>query len=54
MSNIADETRWLDATAQADLVRTGQVSSRELTEASIERIESIDPKLNAEIGRAHV
>ncbi len=47
MSNIADETRWLDATAQADLVRTGQVSSRELTDAAIERIESVDPKLNA-------
>jgi len=46
MSNIADETRWLDATAQADLVRTGQVSSSELTEAAITRIESIDPKLN--------
>lgn len=47
MGSVADETRWLDATAQADLVRTGQVSARDLTDAAIERIESIDPQLNA-------
>ena len=46
MGTIADDTRWLDATAQADLVRSGQVSARELTEAAIQRIEEIDPKLN--------
>lgn len=46
MGSIADDTRWLDATAQADLVRRGEVTSRELTEAAITRIDSIDPSLN--------
>ena len=39
----------LDATAQADLVRAGEVSSRELVEASIERIEALNGDLNAVI-----
>ena len=47
MSSLADETRWLDATAQAELVADGKVSPAELVEAAIERIERIDPKLNA-------
>ena len=47
MGTIADDTRWLDATAQADLVRRGEVTSHELTEAAIARIEAIDPQLNA-------
>jgi amidase len=32
---------------QAELVRTGEVSSRELTELYLERIERIDPQLNS-------
>ena len=47
MGTLADDTRWLDATAQADLVRAGQVSARELTDAAIERIETLNPVLNA-------
>ncbi|MGH2716066.1 MAG: amidase family protein, partial [Thermoleophilaceae bacterium] len=39
----------LDATAHAELVRTGEVSSRELLEASIERIEALNGELNAVI-----
>jgi amidase len=39
----------LDATAQADLVRAGEVSPRELVEASIERIEAVNGELNAVI-----
>src|SRR5918997_724071 len=39
----------LDATAQADLVRAGEVSPRELAEASIERIEALNGELNAVI-----
>jgi amidase len=39
----------LDATAQADLVRSGEVSPRELVEASIERIEALNGDLNAVI-----
>ena len=44
-----DETTWLDATAQAELVRRGEVSPRELAEAAIARIEAVNPKLDAVI-----
>src|SRR6202789_1728046 len=43
------ETTWLDATAQADLVRRGEASPAELTEAAIARIEAVNPKLDAVI-----
>jgi amidase len=43
------ETTWLDATAQAGLVRSGEVSPKELTEAAIARIEALNPQLNAVI-----
>ena len=39
----------LDATAQADLVRRGELSAAELVEAAIERVERLDPQLNAVI-----
>ncbi|MCU1486207.1 MAG: 6-aminohexanoate hydrolase [Actinomycetia bacterium] len=39
----------LDATAQAELVRTGEVSPKELVAAAIERIERTNPALNAVI-----
>lgn len=44
-----DEATWLDATAQADLVRRGEVSPAELAEAAIARIEAVNPKLDAVI-----
>ena len=37
----------LDATAQAELVRTKQVKPSELIEAAIERIERLNPQINA-------
>ena len=43
------ETTWLDATAQADLVRRGEVSPKELVEEAIARIETVNPKLDAVI-----
>lgn len=39
----------LDGTAQAELVRSGQVSPLELVDAAIARIESANPQLNAVI-----
>ena len=45
----ADELATLDAVAQADLVKKGEVSPRELVEAAIKRIEAVNPKLNAVI-----
>ena len=44
---MADELANLDATAQADLVRTGAATPSELVDAAIARIEK-------QIGRAHV
>lgn len=41
----------LDGTAQAELVRKGEVSAAELVEAAIARIEKFDPQLNAVIHR---
>lgn len=51
MTSLADETRWMDATDQAALVRDGTVSPAELLEAAIERIEALDPALNAVVIR---
>jgi amidase len=46
---MTDEFAWLDATAQAELVRKGEVTPAELVDAAIARIEAIDPALNAVI-----
>ena len=42
-----EDIAWLDATAQAELVRNKEVTPLELVEAAIERIERLNPKLNA-------
>jgi amidase len=47
MSSLADDTRWLDATAQSELVASGKVSPLEMVNAAIERVELYDSKLNA-------
>jgi amidase len=39
----------LDATAQAELVRDGSISPTELVDAAIERVEKLNPELNAVI-----
>jgi amidase len=44
-----EDLSLLDATAQAELVHTGQASPAELIEAAIERIERLNPTLNAVI-----
>ncbi len=51
LSSLAADTRWLDATAQADLVASGDVSSVELVGAAIERIEALNEPLNAVVIR---
>jgi amidase len=43
------ETTWLDATAQADLVRSGEISPEDLVTAAIDRIEAVNPQLDAVI-----
>ncbi|HVU74647.1 MAG TPA: amidase [Mycobacteriales bacterium] len=42
---------WLDGVAQAELVRKGHASPRELVDAAIDRIEALDPQLNAVVHR---
>ena len=41
------ELAQMDATAQAELVRSGEASPSELVEAAIERAERLNPELNA-------
>lgn len=47
LSGLAGETRWMDAVDQALLVKSGQVSAPELVEAAIERIQALNPNINA-------
>ena len=44
---IPEDIAFLDATAQAELVRNKEVKPIELVEAAIERIEQLNPTLNA-------
>jgi amidase len=52
MSN-PDEFATLDATAQAELVRKKEVKPIELVEAAIERIEKVNPQLNAVVTKMY-
>ena len=42
-----DELAFAGVVRQAELIRAGEVSSRELVELYLERIERLDPELNA-------
>jgi amidase len=46
---MSSDIAFLDATAQAELVRTEQVSPAELVDGAIARIEKLNPQLNAVI-----
>lgn len=46
---LPSDLNRLDATAQAELVRSGETSPRELVDAAIARIEATNPELNAVI-----
>ena len=46
---MTDDLAWRDATEQAELVRTGEVSASELVDAALGRIEALNPQLNAVI-----
>ncbi|HXU09656.1 MAG TPA: amidase, partial [Blastocatellia bacterium] len=47
--SLSNETAWMDATAQADLISRKEVTPTELVEAAIERIERVNPQINAVI-----
>jgi amidase len=51
MGAMADPLSLLDATAQAELVRRGELKPLELVDAAIARIERLDPELGAVITR---
>jgi len=44
-----DDFAWMDATAQAELVRRGDVTPTDLLEATLARIDALNPALNAVI-----
>ncbi len=46
---MSDDFAHLDATALAELVRSGEVSPVELAEAAIARVETLNPEINAVI-----
>jgi len=46
---MSDDTAWLDATGQAEMVRNKEVSPSELVGEAIARIEKLNPELNAVI-----
>ena len=41
------ELYWLDASAQAELIRTGQVSAVEVMQSHLDRIVAVNPTVNA-------
>lgn len=47
MAGLAEQTRWLDATAQAELVESGEVKPSELVAAAVERAAQVNPAINA-------
>ena len=49
MSDMSD-LAFLDATAQAELVQNNEVKPLELVDAAIERIERLNPQLDATCG----
>ena len=48
---MTDSFARLDATGQAELVRSGEVEARELVDAALARIDRLNPELNAVIHR---
>ncbi|MDQ1424299.1 MAG: amidase, partial [Acidimicrobiaceae bacterium] len=46
---VTADLAFTDATEQADLVRRGEAKPSELVDAAIDRIERVNPKLNAVI-----
>ena len=52
MGGFADYTRY-DGLGLAELVRSGEVTAGEVLEAAIERIEALNPKLNAVVTKVY-
>jgi amidase len=52
-NGLAVELGLLDATAQAEHVRRGDVTAAELVTSAIERVEALDPAVHAVVARAY-
>lgn len=50
---LVNDGAFLDATAQANLIRDGEATAGELLEASIARVEKLNPTLNAVVERMY-
>ena len=50
---LSNELAWMDATAQAELVRSKEITPLELTEAAITRIERVNSHLNAVVTKMY-
>jgi aspartyl-tRNA(Asn)/glutamyl-tRNA(Gln) amidotransferase subunit A len=46
-NKLTDPINYRDATALAELIRTRQLSSREVVQAHLDRIGAVNPKINA-------
>ena len=46
-NKLTGPIHYLDATAQAELIRTKQISSREVVQAHLDRINAVNSKINA-------
>ena len=53
MTTIAEDLRFVDGLGQAALVRSGQLTRAEALEAAIERIERLNPPLNAVVTKMY-
>ncbi|MET9259545.1 amidase [Amycolatopsis sp. NPDC004079] len=51
METFSREMQWLDATAQADLFHRKEATAVELLNAAVDRIEDLDPRINAVVYR---
>ncbi len=51
--SLVEQTAYLDATAQAELVAKGEVTAVELVDAAIDRVEALNPRLNAVIHKRY-
>ena len=53
MATLAEELRFIDGMALAELIRSGQISRADALEAAIERIERLNPPLNAVVTKMY-
>ena len=53
MTTLSEDLRFIDGIEQAELIRSGHVSRSEALEAAIERIERLNPGLNAVVTKMY-